>query len=92
MTEAGSKAMRRQAVPRRGLSQLEAAVYVGVSPAKFVELVADGRMPVARRIDDLARWDIEELDIFFSALPPDQRTGSERAGNLRKRAPAAGNA
>jgi hypothetical protein len=34
-------------VPRRGLSRSEAAMYVGISAAKFDELVADGRMPAA---------------------------------------------
>jgi hypothetical protein len=32
-------------VPRRGLSRDEAAMYVGISPSKFDELLADGRMP-----------------------------------------------
>jgi len=56
-------------IPRRGLSRVEAAAYIGVSPSKFDELVADGRMPGARRIDTRKVWDIRELDLLFDALP-----------------------
>jgi integrase len=38
-------------VPRRGLSRTEAAMYLGISPSKFDELVDDGRMPRPRMID-----------------------------------------
>jgi len=55
--------------PRRGLSRTEAAVYVGISPAKFDQLVADGRMPGARRIDGRNVWDVRELDLCFEDLP-----------------------
>jgi predicted DNA-binding transcriptional regulator AlpA len=55
--------------PRRGLSRIEAAAYVGISPSKFDELVADGRMPGPRRIDNRKVWDVVELDIAFDALP-----------------------
>lgn len=56
-------------VPRRGLSREEAAMYVGVSPTKFDELVRDGRMPPARRIDARKVWDVRDLDVAFDALP-----------------------
>jgi excisionase family DNA binding protein len=56
-------------VPRRGLSRDEAAMYVGVSAAKFDQLVADGRMPGPRRIDGRKIWDLRALDIAFDALP-----------------------
>ena len=49
-------------LPRRGLSREEAAMYIGVSAAKFDQLVADGRMPVARRIDGRKVWDVRELE------------------------------
>jgi hypothetical protein len=58
-------------VPRRGLSREEAAMYIGVSPAKFDQLVVDGRMPVARRIDGRKVWDVRELDLSFEDLPHD---------------------
>ena len=56
-------------IPRRGLSRVEAAIYVGVSPGKFDELVADGRMPAPRRIDRRKVWDVRDLDVAFDALP-----------------------
>lgn len=56
-------------VPRRGLSREEAAMYVGVSPVKFDELVCDGRMPPPRRIDGRRVWDLRDLDVAFDALP-----------------------
>ena len=54
--------------PRRGLSRTEAATYVGISPTKFDELVADGRMPGPVRIDSRKLWDIRNLDLAFDAL------------------------
>jgi excisionase family DNA binding protein len=55
-------------VPRRGLSRDEAAMYLGISPGKFDELVADGRMPAPVRIDGRKIWDIRRLDVAFDAL------------------------
>jgi hypothetical protein len=56
-------------IPRRGLSRDEAAIYIGVSAAKFDELVADGRMPAPIRIGARKIWDIRSLDMAFDALP-----------------------
>lgn len=56
---------------RRGLSRTEAAIYVGVGPSKFDEMVQDGRMPCPRRIDGRRIWDVRELDLSFDALPRD---------------------
>lgn len=55
----------------RGLSRVAAAQYVGISTAKFDELVKDGRMPAPRRIDGRVLWDKNEVDISFDALPID---------------------
>jgi hypothetical protein len=55
-------------VPRRGLSRDEAAMYVGVSAAKFNEMVADGRMPEPVQIDARKIWDIRSIDMAFDAL------------------------
>jgi excisionase family DNA binding protein len=66
-------------VPRRGLSREEAAVYVGVSPGKFDQLVNDGRMPGPRRIDGRKVWDVRELDLCFDNLP--RADGPTLAGN-----------
>jgi predicted DNA-binding transcriptional regulator AlpA len=57
--------------PRRALSRVEAAQYVGVGSTKFDELVATGRMPRPKRIDSRKVWDIQELDMAFDSLPDD---------------------
>ena len=56
-------------VLRRGLCRIESAIYIGVSPSKFDEMVFDGRMPAPRTIDGRVVWDLFELDDAFSALP-----------------------
>jgi hypothetical protein len=56
-------------IPRRGLSRVEAAMYIGVSPNKFDQLVHDGRMPGPKRIDGRKIWDVRDLDVAFDALP-----------------------
>ena len=61
---------------RRGLSEGEAAVYLSLSPTKFRNMVADGRMPQPRVADSRLIWDIEELDLAFKSLP---RRGDEGA-------------
>lgn len=55
----------------RGLRRVEAAIYVRISPSKFDQLVDDGRMPRARRIDAVKVWDRHELDAAFDDLPHD---------------------
>ena len=55
-------------VPRRGLSRYEAAMYIGISPSKFDELVADERMPEPVKIDSRKVWDIHDLDLAFDEL------------------------
>src|SRR3954447_29076 len=59
---------RIEAIPRRGLRREEAALFVGVSPSKFDELVQDGRMPKPRRIDGCVVWDLKRLDLAWDAL------------------------
>ena len=56
-------------IPRRGLSRVEAAVYIGVSASKFDELVRDSRMPRPKRIDGRKLWDVHQLDLAFDDLP-----------------------
>jgi predicted DNA-binding transcriptional regulator AlpA len=69
-------------VPRRGLSRIEAAMYVGISPSKFDELVVDGRMPQPRRIDGRKVWDVRAIDLAFDELPCDDsaNVAPDRAG------------
>jgi len=49
-------------------------MYIGVSAAKFDEMVADGRMPGPVRIDARKVWDIRSLDLAFDALPRENPT------------------
>jgi len=56
-------------LPPRGLCREAAAGYIGVSPTKFDEMVDDGRMPPAKRIDARKVWDRSALDSAFEALP-----------------------
>nr|WP_232372454.1 hypothetical protein [Acuticoccus mangrovi] len=56
---------------KRGLSRVLAAGYIDVSPTKFDQMVADGRMPKPKRIDGRKVWDVRALDRCFEALPSD---------------------
>jgi len=65
-------AIRHEALPpptRRGLHRDESAAYIGVSANTFDKMVADGRMPPAKRIDGRKVWDVRALDRSFDALP-----------------------
>jgi len=57
----------------RGMSREEAARYIGVGTTKFDEMVTDGRMPRAKRVDGRVVWDRVKLDMAFSDLPDDTR-------------------
>jgi hypothetical protein len=57
--------------PPIGLSRLQAAEFMGVSPTKFDQMVADGRASPPRRIDGRKVWDRRELEFAFAALPAD---------------------
>jgi hypothetical protein len=63
--------------PRRALSRIEAALYLGISPSKFDELRKDGRVGPARLIDGRKVWDVRELDLVFEAFPLESNDGSE---------------
>jgi excisionase family DNA binding protein len=69
MTARSLSPSQSRPVPRRGLGRTEAAMYLGISPSKFDELVKDGRMPRPRIIDARKLWDIYELDMAFDELP-----------------------
>lgn len=55
----------------RGLSRVDAATYIGISPTTFDHLVKDGRMPNPKRINSRTVWDVRRLDEAFEALPSD---------------------
>ena len=59
----------QQRIEPRGLSRVEAAAYVGVSPSMFDIMVRDGRMPGPKRINSRVVWDRRRLDKAFDALP-----------------------
>lgn len=58
-----------RSLPPRGINRVQAAEYIGVSTSKFDEMVKDGRMPKAKRIDGRTVWDVRALDEAFSDLP-----------------------
>jgi predicted DNA-binding transcriptional regulator AlpA len=68
-----------RSLPPRGISRVEAAAYVGVSPSKFDEMVGDRRMPPPRRVDGRKVWDVRELDVAFDALPYDASSGEKNS-------------
>jgi hypothetical protein len=53
---------------RRGLSRIEAAMYLGISASKFDELRSAGQVGPAKILGDRKLFDIEMLDRFFEAL------------------------
>lgn len=61
---------------RRGLSEVEAAIYLSLSPSFFRRLVDQGVMPRPRIAGGRRIWDVEELDLAFKALP---REGGDEA-------------
>lgn len=63
-------------LPPRGLNRVESAAYIGVSTTKFDEMVADHRMPRAKRIDGRVVWDRKKLDAAFDQLPDDKPDGA----------------
>ena len=58
----------QQKIEPRGLSRIQAAAYIGVSPSLFDEMVKDGRMPQPKRINSRVVWDKRLLDEAFEAL------------------------
>lgn len=72
---------REDVLPRslapRGLSRVQAATYIGVSPSLFDEMVKDGRMPKPMRINARTVWDRVKLDEAFAALSDSERDGDD---------------
>lgn len=63
-------------LPPRGLSRVEAAAWVGVSPSLFDAMVSDGRMPPPKKINSRRVWDLVQLNRSFEALPDDGGDGN----------------
>jgi hypothetical protein len=64
-------------IPRRGLSRVEAAMYLGISPSKFDEMRKDGQIGPAKIIGTRKLFDVEMLDEFFDALPDENHDSAE---------------
>jgi hypothetical protein len=64
-------------IPRRGLSRVEAAMYIGISTSKFDELRKSGRIGPAKILDGRKLFAIEMLDEFFEALPDETHDSTE---------------
>ena len=63
-------------IPRFALRRIEAAASIGVSPTKFDEWEAAGKMPRGRKIDGVKLYDAEEVRLAWLALR-DQADGSD---------------
>ncbi|MBS0237756.1 MAG: hypothetical protein JSR89_04975 [Proteobacteria bacterium] len=55
-------------LPPRGLSRLEAARYVGVSPTLFDQMIRDRRIPKPFRVNGRVLWDRKKVDAAIDAL------------------------
>jgi predicted DNA-binding transcriptional regulator AlpA len=64
-------------LPPRGLSRVQTAAYIGVSPSLFDGMVRDGRMPEPRCINARLVWDRFEVDAAFAELPHRAATSGE---------------
>lgn len=64
-------------LPPRGLSRVQAAAYIGISPSLFDEMVRDGRMPKPVRMNGRTVWDRLKLDEAFAALADEDRKGDD---------------
>jgi hypothetical protein len=54
-----------------GLSRLQAAEFVGVSPSTFDKMVTDGLMPRPKRVGKRVLWDSRKLVAAFDELDTD---------------------
>jgi predicted DNA-binding transcriptional regulator AlpA len=52
----------------RGLSRVQAALYVGVSPTLFDRAVRDGKLPKPFRLYGRVLWDARKLDAAITAM------------------------
>lgn len=52
----------------RGLSRIDAARYVGVSPGTFDKLIAENKMPKPKHVGSRRIWDRHMLDLAFDDI------------------------
>ena len=62
---------------RRGLSRIEAAIYLGISPSKFDELRKAHRIAPPKVLDSRLIFTVERLDEFLDSLPDENETRDE---------------
>jgi hypothetical protein len=74
---------RHRTQPRRGLSAVEAATYIGIAPHKFDALVRKRILPLPRLIDGTQSWDIDELDEAYETFPH-KLAETSRCGGLNR--------
>ena len=67
---------RDRAYAPRGMRVDAAADWVGFGKTKFLEMVADGRMPAGKLVDGCRVWDRYRLDEAFDALPDEEGEAS----------------
>jgi len=73
--------IKKALCPRRGLSRQESALYIGVSPSLFDDLVKSGEMTKPLRIKRRTVWDRHQPDECFEALyVPDENPWGVRIG------------
>lgn len=58
-----------RSLPPLGLSREIASAFIDVSPTKFDQMVADGRMPKPKQIDSRRVWDRRKVEKAFGLLP-----------------------
>jgi hypothetical protein len=64
-------------IPRRGLSRVEAAMYIGISSSKFDELRKANRIAPPKVLDGRLIFTVERLDEFLDALPDENHEAAE---------------
>lgn len=66
-------------LPPLGLWREVAAAFIDVSPTKFDQMVADGRMPKPRHIGARRVWERIKIERAFAALPSEDEEELEFA-------------
>lgn len=86
--EASHKDQRQQrrdvlplSLPPRGLSRIQAAAYLGVSPSHLDKLIRDRAMPPPKRLGGRVVWDRKQLDGAFDALDGEFTWSDDDAGD-----------
>lgn len=67
-TDKGERSPLPKGVLPRGLSRVQAAAYVGVSPTTFDRGVKDRKFPKPFRVYGRVLWDLRKLDAAISAM------------------------